>query len=442
MTVTVDTLIYPGWIVPVTPRGEVLTERALAIREGRIEAIVDFETARAMRARETVELPGHVLLPGLINMHGHAAMSLLRGYADDYALSPWLKERIWPVESRVVGPEFVRDGVDLAIAEMLRSGTTCFGDMYFFPDVTAERARRAGIRAQICFPVLEFPSAWAKDADEYIGKGLSLRDDLKQSELVAMAFGPHAPYTVGEATLRKISVLASELDLPVQIHLHETAGETAEAELATGRRPIAALDELGLIGPRTQCVHMTDLTDGEIDLLATKGAHVVHCPDSNMKLGSGRCPVHRLLQAGVNVALGTDGAASNNDLSLLGEMRGAALLAKVGERDATRLPAASVLEMATLRGALAMGLQDRLGSLEVGKLADVIAVDLAHPQTQPVYDPISQLVYAADGSQVTHGWVGGRPVLRDRQLAHMDLDDILDRARDWGERIAKERTAA
>ena len=441
MTKPIDTLIFPGWIVPVAPRGEILVDHALAVSQGRISALLPAEEARKLAAEEVVELPGQVLMPGLVNMHGHAAMTLLRGYADDYPLMPWLEDHIWPVEGRHVGEEFVRDGTDLAIAEMLLAGTTFFSDMYFFPEVVAESVQSAGIRCQLSIPIIGFTTAWAANADECINKGLTLRDELKQSELVNMAFGPHAHYTLDEPALRKITTLANELDLPVQIHLHETAEEVAETERATGQRSIAALHEIGMIGPRTQCVHMTELNEEEIALLATQGAHVIHCPDSNMKLGSGRCPVHQLVEAGVNVALGTDGAASNNDLSLLGEMRSAALLAKLGERDASRLPAAQVLEMATLGGARALGLQEELGSLEAGKLADMIAVDLNHPRTQPVHNPVSALVYSVDASQVSHSWVGGKPVMRERQLVNLDLDEVMHRAARWPQRIDRERNS-
>ena len=430
-----DKLIFADWVIPVVPRGEVLQDYAVAIQAERIVAVLPAAEARGISATETIELPGHVLLPGLINMHGHAAMSLLRGYADDYPLMPWLEDHIWPAESRHVSPEYVRAGADLAIAEMLRSGTTCFSDMYFFPNITAEQCQHAGIRCQITFPVFDFPSAWGTDADDYISKGLGLRDDLKHSELVSVVFGPHAPYTVNETALKKIAMLANELDLPVHIHLHETADEVAEAVQATGLRPIAALNAMGLIGPRTQCVHMTELESTEIELLAAAGAHVIHCPESNMKLASGRCPVTALQAAGVNVALGTDSAASNNNLSLFGEMRSAALQAKSGAGDATALPAATVLEMATLAGARALGLQDQLGSLETGKLADLIAVDFNRPESQPLYNPISQLVYACQPNQVTHSWINGDTVMRERQLCHLDLTDVLQRTRQWATTI-------
>lgn len=432
---TVDTLIHPGWIVPVVPAGAVLTGHSLAVSGGRIVAILPRSETTHIVAREVFELAGHALLPGLVNAHGHAAMCLLRGYADDLPLAPWLEQHIWPAEGRHVSDAFVSDGVELAIAEMLRAGTTTFSDMYFFPDACARMAQARGMRCQITFPILDFPTPWARDADEYISKGLALRDTLKHSELVTLGFGPHAPYTVSQPTLARVATLAAELDVPVQIHLHETRGEVLQAVEANGERPLDTLHRLGLLGPRTQCVHMTDIGDQDIALLAETGAHVVHCPQSNMKLASGSCPVHKLLAAGVNVALGSDSAASNNDLNLFGEMQTAALLAKLNSGDASALPAAAALTMATLGGARALGLEEQIGSLEPGKLADMIAVDLGGPETQPLYNALSQLVYACNGSQVTHSWIGGELRLRERQLTGFDLDALSQRIGHWQQRI-------
>ena len=434
-----DTLIIAGWVIPVLPEGEVLENQAVAITNGRISAILPAAQANGLQAHETLELPEHALLPGLVNCHGHAAMSLLRGYADDVALMPWLEQHIWPLESQYVGAEFVRDGTNLALAEMLRSGTTCFSDMYFFPNITAEMCLQAGIRAQISFPVFDFPSAWGSDADDYISKGLALRDDFKHSELLSIVFGPHAPYTVARPALEKIAMLAAQLDLPVHIHLHETAQEVIDAVAVDGDRPLHAMAEIGLIGPRSQCVHMTDLDPADIELLALAHASVIHCPESNMKLASGACPVVELQAAGVNVALGTDGAASNNDLNMFGEMRSAALLAKLSSGDATSLPAPRALSMATINGARALGLQEKIGSLEVGKQADLVAVDLSGAESQPLYNVISQLVYATHASQVSHSWVAGRMVLSDRHLLTMDTGAVKQRAQDWGRKIGVNR---
>jgi 5-methylthioadenosine/S-adenosylhomocysteine deaminase len=429
-----DLLVRARWIVPVVPEGTVLEDHAVLVRDGRISAIVP--AAEAGPAGEVVELPRHALLPGLVNAHGHGAMSLLRGYADDLPLMPWLHEHIWPAESAWVSEAFVRDGVRLAALEMLQSGTTTCSDMYFFPEVAAREYLAAGMRCQLAFPILDFATVWGSGPDDYLSKGLALRDELRHETRVTVIFGPHAPYTVGEETLARVATLAAELDLPLQIHLHETAAEVLQAVEATGERPLDTLHRLGLLGPRTQCVHMTDLGREDIALLAETGAHVVHCPQSNMKLASGTCPVTRLLAAGVNIALGTDGAASNNDLDLFGEMHSAALLAKLAAGDAAALPAAQALTLATLGGARALGLDERIGSLEAGKDADLVAVDLSGAATQPVYNALSALVYACSGRQVTHAWVEGEPVLVDGRTPQLDGAAVLAQAARWQARIA------
>lgn len=436
---TVDTLLHPGWIVPVVPRGVVLGSHSLAITDGRISHILPRAQARDLQANEELELPGHALMPGLVNLHGHAAMSLLRGFADDLPLMPWLEQHIWPAEGQHVSAEFVRDGTELAIAEMLRSGTTTFSDMYFFPDTAAAAAINCGIRSQLVFPVLDFPTAWARDADEYISKGLRLRDDLKHQALVTIGFGPHAPYTVSRPNLQKVATLAAELDVPVQIHLHETTAEVLAAVEENGERPLDTLNAIGLLGPRTQCVHMTDLGEQDMALLAATGAHVVHCPQSNMKLASGACPTARLLDKGVNVALGTDGAASNNGLNMFMEMQSAALLGKLSAADAAALPAEDSLYMATMGGARAMGLAEEIGSLEAGKQADLIAVDLSGPECQPLYNPLSQLVYACNGSQVTHSWVAGQVLVREGDLTRINVTELLVRCARWQQKINSEQ---
>ena len=430
-------MIGARWVIPVEPEGAVLEDHAVVVRGGRIEALLPAAEARAAHPdAEQVRLDRHVLIPGLINAHTHAAMSLLRGLADDLPLMTWLREHIWPAEARWVSEVFVHDGTLLALAEMIRGGTTCFNDMYFFPEVTARLATQAGMRAVVGMIVIDFPSAWARDADEYLEKGLALHDNLKDDPLVHTAFAPHAPYTVADAALERIRVLADELEVPVHMHVHETATEVAEAVNATGRRPLARLDEVGLLSPALAAVHMTQLEPAEIGRLAETGVRVVHCPQSNMKLASGACPVAALQAAGVPVALGTDGAASNNDLDMLEEMRTAALLAKLTAGDAAAVPAAAALRMATLDGARALGLAEETGSLVPGKAADLVAVDLGEPETEPVYNPLSELVYSAARSQVTDVWVAGRALMRERRLLTLDLDEIRARAAAWGARIA------
>ena len=428
----VDTLIHARWIIPVEPEGMVLEQHSLAIRSGRIHDILPTSEARSRYQADVVtELDDHALIPGLVNAHTHAAMTLLRGLADDLPLMEWLKNHIWPAETKWVSEEFVHDGTQLAIAEMLRGGTTCFNDMYFFPDVTARAALHAGIRSVIGLIVIDFPTAWAADPDEYIAKGLALRDEHKGESLISTALAPHAPYTVSDEPLKRVGVLANELDLPIHIHVHETAGEVEQAIGVSGKRPLERMRELGLITPNLAAVHMTQLTDDEIAMLAEAGSHVIHCPESNFKLGSGFCPTADLLDAGVNVALGTDGTASNNDLDMFGEMRSAAFLAKGLRRDPAVLPAAQVLRMATLNGAKALGLADRIGSLVVGKEADVVAVNLGDLETQPVYHPISQIVYATGRSKVTDVWVAGRHLLKNRALTTLDERALKRKATTW-----------
>ncbi|HEY5789716.1 MAG TPA: TRZ/ATZ family hydrolase [Gammaproteobacteria bacterium] len=432
----IDTLLDARWIVPVEPEGVVLERHSLALHGGRIVALCPQAEAHARFApRQHLVLDRHALLPGLVNAHTHAAMTLLRGLADDLPLMRWLQEHIWPAEGRWVSEEFIRDGSRLAAAEMLRSGTTCFADMYFFPEVTARVVSAAGLRAVIGLIAIDFPTAWAASADEYLDKGLAVHDEFRHDPLIRTAFAPHAPYTVSDAPLERIRVLADELDLPIHMHVHETAHEVSEALARHGERPLARLARLGLLTPSLVAVHMTQLEPAEIEQVAAAGVRVVHCPESNLKLASGFCPVAALDRAGACVALGTDGAASNNDLDLLGELRSAALLAKAVAGDASALPAARALTLATLHGARAYGLDDEIGSLLPGKAADVIAVDLGGLEAAPLYHPLSQLVYALDRSRVSDAWVAGQHLLNGRRLTTLDEDEIVAAAQRWGVRI-------
>jgi len=432
----VDALLHARWIVPVEPDLTVLEAHSVAVHHGRIVEVLPTGAARTRyTAAEHVDLPNHALIPGLINAHTHAAMSLFRGLADDLPLMDWLQNHIWPAEAKWASAEFVRDGAQLAIAEMLKSGTTCFNDMYFFPESTAHAAREAGMRAVVGLIVIDFPTVYARDADEYIDKGLRLHDALRHEPLITTAFAPHAPYSVSDAPLAKLRTLNNELNLPLHMHVHETAHEVDVAVTQSGARPLARLDALDLVDPSLVAVHMTQLTDAEITRLAQTRASVVHCPESNLKLASGFCPVHRLLTTGVNVAIGTDGAASNNDLDMLDELRTAALLAKAVSGEATAVPAHTALRMATLHGARALGLAAETGSLVAGKSADLAAIDLSALASQPVYDPVSQLVYTASRDQVTDVWVAGRRLLADRALTTVDEAAVLRRARDWRDKI-------
>ncbi|HLQ26829.1 MAG TPA: TRZ/ATZ family hydrolase [Acidiferrobacterales bacterium] len=431
----IDTLIKARWIIPVEPAGTVLEHHALAVKDGAILAIFPMEKASNYEAQTVVDLPTHAVIPGLVNAHTHAAMSLFRGLADDLPLMEWLNNHIWPAEAQWVSAQFVRDGTALSVAEMLRGGITCFNDMYFFPEETARVVKDAGIRACIGLIVLEFPSAWAKTADEYLSKGLKLHDDLRSYDLITTAFAPHAPYTVSDAPLERIRTLADELDIPIHMHVHETADEVTEAVARSGVRPLERLKRLQLLTPRLLAVHMTQLLPEEIKTLAETGVQVLHCPESNLKLASGLCPAAALLKAGINVALGTDGAASNNDLDMLGEMRTAALLAKGVSGDATALPAHAALTSATLNGAKALGLEEYIGSLKPGKSADLTAIDLSFTATQPVYNPLSQIVYSATREQVTDVWVAGKRLLHNRRLMTLDEQAVLAKAAAWRDKI-------
>ena len=434
----VDLIVYARWIVPVEPRGQVLEHHAVVIDAGQIKAIVPRAEANdGYTADQQIERSGHVLMPGLINAHTHAAMTLFRGMADDMPLQEWLERHIWPAEARWAGIDFVRDGSELAIVEMIRSGTTCFQDMYFFPDVVAQAAVERKMRAMVGMIFIDQPTVWARDSEEYFAKGLAVHDQYLNNALVQTNFAPHAPYTVGDDAFERMRVLADELDVQIHIHLHETKTEVEASIDTCGKRPIERMDDLGLLSTSLNAVHMTQLTDREIQLLAERGVSVVHCPQSNLKLASGFCPVARLLAAGVNVALGTDGAGSNNDLDMFSEMRTAALLAKGVAEDAAVVSAEDALAMATINGARALGLAHRIGSLEVGKSADMIAVDLSDPASQPVYHPISQLVYSVSRDQVSDVWVAGESLYAEGHLSRDNQAEILERAVAWQQRLAE-----
>jgi 5-methylthioadenosine/S-adenosylhomocysteine deaminase len=432
----VDLRIDAGWIIPVAPAG-VLTGHALIADKGRIVALLPVKAAdAAFTPRTTRDLPTHALIPGLVNAHTHSAMSLMRGIADDIPLKRWLEDHIWPLEARFVSPDFVFDGTLLGAAEMLRGGVTCCNDMYYYPEAAARAYETAGLRAMVGVPVLDFPTPYAGDADAYLQHGLAARDAFKHSALLSFSLAPHAPYTVCDASWEKIVMYARQLDLSIQTHLAETRDEVDQARAATGMTPLARLDRLGATGPAFIAIHAVHLEPSDMALLAAQHCHVVHCPGSNMKLASGIAPITELLRHGVNVALGTDGAASNNRQDLFGEMRLASLLAKVASGDPAAVPAAQALRMATLNGAAALGLDAQTGSLESGKHADVVAIDLSGIDTSPLYDPIAHLAHAAGRECVTDVWVGGECVVANRQLTTIDDRRLLTRVRAWQQQLA------
>ena len=432
----VDTVIEARWVLPIEPRRSVLADHAVVITGGRIVAVLPAAEARVNYSpRQHVTLADHALIPGLVNLHTHAAMTLMRGLADDLALMDWLNRYIWPVEMRHVSEEFVYDGTRLACAEMLRGGITCFSDMYFFPRASARAALEARMRAVVGLIVIEFPSPYASDAQDYLNKGLALRDELRNEPLLGFCFAPHAPYTVSDKSLSQIATYAGELELPVHMHIHETRDEINQSVQDHGVRPLLRLERLGLLGPGLIAVHAIHLEPGEIDQLARHGCHVAHCPSSNLKLASGLAPIAALLAANINVGLGTDGAASNNRLDMFAEIRLAALLAKGTSGSATALPAWRALELATLGSARALGLDDTIGTLAAGKCADITAVNLSAIELAPCYDPLSHLVYAAGREHVSHVWINGELMVDNGTLTTIDMREVQARAAFWHARI-------
>ncbi len=433
----VDVLLSARYIIPVVPYDVVLENHVVAIVGGRI---VDIFPENKLSDKKYLSgrhyhLDQHILLPGLINCHGHAAMSLLRGYADDLALMDWLQNHIWPAEAKWVSEQFVFDGTLIAIAEMIKTGTTTYSDMYFFPDHSARAALYAGVRAQLSFPIFEFPSNWGSNAEDYLHKGLIVRDAYKDHDMINVVFGPHAPYTVSDHTFERVATLAAETDCTIQVHLHETEFEVENSMKEFGLRPIERLNKLGILTPRTQCVHMTSLSDTDIKIIKENACHVIHCPESNMKLASGFCPVDKLIKAEINVALGTDSAASNDDLDLLGELKTAALLGKVVAGDPTALDGHSALRMATINGAKALGMEDKIGSIELGKLADLCAISIDELDAMPIYSPVSSIIYTNSGSRVKYVWVNGKCLLENGKLTTLNEKELQIKVREWGEKI-------
>lgn len=432
-----DLVIEARWIVPVNPPGTILEDHAVAVSSGRIVAILRAEEMRVRcAAKVTTKLTHHVLIPGLVNLHTHAAMTLMRGLADDRKLMDWLTGHIWPTEAKHASAQFVYDGTLLACAEMLRGGVTCFNDMYFFPEMAGRAAVESGIRAALGIVLVEFPTAYAADAQDYLRKGLAMRDELKHEPLLSFCMAPHAPYTVSDRSFEQILTLSEQLQIPINTHLHETLDEIRESEAKFGMRPVRRLEKLGLLGPGFIAVHSVHLDHTEIALLARHGCSVAHCPTSNLKLASGIAPVAAMLASGINVGLGTDGAASNNRLDLMAEMRLAALLAKARAADAEAVPAHTALRMATLSAAEALGLGKRIGSLEPGKSADLCAVNLESIGMSPCYDPVSHLVYVAGRENVSDVWVGGELLVENGRLLHIDQEMLMIKAEEWRSRIS------
>ena len=430
-------LILARYVIPVRPSGQVLENHGVLVDQGRIEAILPAAEAMASQANaEVVRLPGHVLMPGLINAHNHSPMTLLRGYADDLALQTWLNDYIWPTEARFVDSRFVMDGARLAIAEMIRSGTTCFNDQYFYPRHIAQASAELGMRVNIGLPIMEQATPWAGDFEDYVSRGLDVADSFDKGGLVTFSLAPHAPYSVSDSGLARIAEISAERGIRVDMHCLETAYDIEHSMENHGIRPLERIDQLGLLNDRLLAIHMTQLQEGDCERVAQAGTHVAHCPQSNLKLASGICPVARLQRAGVNVCVGTDGAASNNNLDLLEEVRTAAMLAKVEAGDPTVVNAIEALEMATINGACAMGLDEEIGSIEVGKQADLSALNLESLQTQPLHNLFSQIIYAASSGQFSDVWIAGQQVMKNNELTTVSETDLMAVASEWQQRIA------
>ena len=431
------TVINARWIIPVDNSNAVLENCSIVIQGDRICRIAPANSVLAENpSADTVDLPHHAVMPGFINAHTHAAMTLLRGVGEDVPLDAWLEKHIWPLEQKWVDDQFVRDGTMLAIAESVRGGVTCMNDMYFFPEVVGQCAETYHMRTSLGLIALEFPTAWAKSASEYLEIGLDVHRQFEDSQLVSAMLAPHAPYTVGDATFEKIRDLSEQYDLHIHIHVHETAQEAADSVRHHGMRPIERLDKLGLVNQRLTAVHMTQLLDSEIDRIAEKMSSVVHCPKSNLKLASGLCPVSSLLEKDINVAIGTDSAASNNSMNMIEEMRFAALLAKGISGDAARVTVYDAIRMATINSARALGLENDTGSLEVGKLADIIAIDMSSINSQPLFEPVSHIVHCVSREQVSDVWIGGEQVLKAGQLTRIDIEECREIARRWQVKIS------
>lgn len=432
----IDLVIEARWVLPMVPAGVVLEEHSVMVDGGLIVGLMPHAQAAALYApRVRFVLDQHIVLPGLVNAHTHAAMSLMRGLADDLPLMRWLQEHIWPAEAKHVSPEFVYDGTLLAAAEMLSGGITCANDMYFFPEASARAFLDAGMRASLGMIAIDVPTQYASDPDDYLTKGLAARDLFRDEPLLSFCMAPHAPYTVGDASFRRIVTIAEELDIPIHLHLHETLNEVDASVAQFGMRPLQRIADLGALGPRLIAVHAVHMNDLELDQLARAGASVALCPSSNLKLGSGVAPIAAMERRGINIALGTDGAASNNRLDLLQEMRTAALLAKGCSYDAEAMPAHAALHAATLGGAHALGLDRLIGSIEAGKAADLCAVSLAGTKLAPRYDIASHLVYACGREDVTHVWVAGEIRVNAGELSAIDVKGLEARVFLWQNKL-------
>jgi 5-methylthioadenosine/S-adenosylhomocysteine deaminase len=436
----IDLILNCRWLIPIEPETTIYEDYAIAIHEGKIRDVLpQQELVKLYTAHSVINFNDHVILPGFINAHTHSPMTLFRGLADDLPLMEWLNDHIWPAEKKWLNKEFIQDGTEIAIGEMIKSGTTCFNEHFFSPEVIANTTIEAKIRACIGGTIINLPTNWSKDEMDGFEKSKALFQEFGAHELVTWSLAPHAPYTTTNTILHKISDFSKEHGLPIHMHVHETASEIAQSIEQYGMRPLKRLSTIGLLSNRLQCVHMTQIDEEDIELLKAFRPNIIHCPESNLKLASGNCPVELLLNEKMNIALGTDGAASNNDLNMVGEMQTAALIGKAVAKDATAVSAMEVLQMATINGAKALGLEHKIGSIKKGKSADLIAIDLRHLNTSPMYNPISQIVYSATNNQVTDVFVAGKQLLRKGTLLTLDEGKLLANAQKWKKRIITAR---
>ncbi len=433
----VDYIICGDYVLTMNEKMDLIQNGAVAVKD---KKIVDVDTADSILKRyfseKLIEGKGRVVLPGLINTHTHAAMVYFRGLADDIPLKDWLEKYIWPAENKWLGPEFVSDAVELACLEMLKGGVATYNDMYFFGDSAAKATKEMGMRAVLGAGILDFPTATAKTPDEYFENAERFANNWKGDELIAPCIAPHATYTCSSETFKKSKILAEKFDVPLHIHLSETEWEVNEIISRYGKRPVAHLESIGFLDERVLAAHCVWLDNVDIELLAKRRCGVSHCIESNLKLASGIARVPDMLKAGVKVTFGTDGAASNNDLSILSEMSTAAKIHKTMANDPTILDSKTALLMATRWGAEVLGLGNKIGSIEKDKFADIITINLKKPHLTPIYDVYSHIVYAAMASDVETVMVNGNLVVNDGRLITGNEDDILQKASEWGEKIA------
>lgn len=435
-----DTIIEARCVLPIAPKGVILENHSIIIRDGRIAAVLPNADARLQyESDDVVTLPDSLVMPGFVNLHSHAAMNLVRGLGADLPLMDWLTTKIWPAEGKLMSPDFVREGAYIAGLEMAASGITTTSDHYFFPLDAAHGLRDAGLRCATSAFVIGFPSAWAKNDAEYLRRAEETLEACQNNPFLRATVAPHAPYTVSDDALKACAELSVKYDAPIHMHVHETAVEVADSLRDHGVRPLERLERLGLVTDKLIAVHAVHLNDEDIDRLARAGASACHCPCSNLKLASGFSPVAKLLERGVNLGIGTDGAASNDKLDMLGETRLAAMLAKAVAGNTTAATVFDMLEAATLGGARALHWDDKIGSVEAGKEADLIAVKLSSVQSIPVQDPAAQLLYAAGRENITHTWVSGRLIaIRQENVAYPDLNATaraMSIARKWQNRM-------